>query len=382
MLLYEDTRRNTTAYTSPDGVHWAERGTLPEAGDNTTMFYNPFRKKWVISIRLYRGGGRARNYRESSDFLSAIHWDKSESVPWAGTDVLDTPEPAVLALMPKPEQIRDEAQKKGEDFEKLLAKTRADYGDPTQLYNLDAIPYESLMLGVFGIHRGPANKVCEELKRPKICDLELAYSRDGFHWDRPDRTPFLASTRKEGDWDRAYLHAGVGLCCIVGDKLWFYYSGWSGISPALGGDMYAGGSTGVAFLRRDGFASMNAASAPGVLTTRTITFQGRYLFVNVHDPKGELRAEILGEDGQVIAPYTLENSVPLRADATRQRMTWKGSDDLAKLASTRVKIRFHLTSGELYAFWVTPDEKGESHGYVASGGPEFAGPMDVLSREK
>jgi hypothetical protein len=382
MLLYEDTRRNTTAYTSPDGIHWAEQGTLPEAGDNTTMFYNPFRKKWVISIRLYRGGGRARNYRESSDFLSAIHWDKSESVPWAGTDVLDIPDPAVLALMPKPEQIREEARKKGEDYEKLLAKTRADYGDPTQLYNLDAIPYESLMLGVFGIHRGPANKVCEELKRPKICDLELAYSRDGFHWDRPDRTPFLASTRKQGDWDRAYLHAGVGLCCVVGDKLWFYYSGWSGISPALGANMYAGGSTGVAFLRRDGFASMNATTAPGTLTTRAITFKGRYLFVNVNAPKGELRAEILGEDGKVIAPYTLENSVPIRTDTTHQRMIWKSSDNLGALAGKRVKIRFQLTAGELYSFWVTPDDKGESHGYVASGGPEFTGPMDVPANAK
>jgi hypothetical protein len=376
MLLYEDGRRNTTAYTSPDGIHWAERGTLPEAGDNATMFYNPFRKKWVISIRLYRGG-RARNYREESNFLKAIHWDKSESVPWEGTDILDTPDPAVLALMPKPKEIREEAQKKGEDYEKLLARYRADYGDPTQLYNLDAIPYESLMLGVFGIHRGPANKVCEQLKRPKICDLELAYSRDGFHWDRPDRTPFLASTRREGDWDRAYLHSGVGICCVTGDKLWFYYSGWSGISPALGGDMYAGGSTGVAFLRRDGFASMNAAGAPGLLTTRTITFKGRYLFVNVNAPKGELRAEVLGEDGKPIAPYTMENSMPLHGDSTRQRMAWKGADDLGVLAEKRVKIRFQLTNGELYAFWVSPDEKGESHGYVAAGGPEFDGPMDV-----
>jgi len=376
MLLYEDGRRNTTAYTSPDGIHWAERGTLPEAGDNTTMFYNPFRKKWVISIRLYRGG-RARNYREQSNFLSAIHWDKSESVPWAGTDVLDTPDPDILALMPKPEQIREEALKKGEDYAKLLTKTRADYGDPTQLYNLEAIPYESLMLGVFGIHRGPANKVCEDLKRPKICDLELAYSRDGFHWDRPDRTPFLASTRKEGDWERGYLHAGVGICTVMGDKLWFYYSGWSGVSPALGADMYAGGSTGVAFLRRDGFASMNAAAAPGLLTTRTLTFQGRYLFVNVNTPSGEFRAEILGEDGNAIAPYTMENSVPVRADATRQRMKWKDADDLRALVGKRVKVRFQLTNGELYAFWVSPDETGESHGYVGSGGPEFDGAMDV-----
>jgi hypothetical protein len=168
----------------------------------------------------------------------------------------------------------------------------------------------------------------------------------------------------------------------VGDKLCFYYSGWSGISPALGGDMYAGGSTGVAFLRRDGFASMNATASPGALTTRVITFKGRYLFVNVNAPKGELRAEVLGEDDKVIAPYTLDDSVPLRGDVTRHRMTWKGSDDLAALAGKRVKIRFQLTTGELYAFWVSPEETGQSHGYVASGGPEFDGSMDALPSAK
>jgi hypothetical protein len=86
---------------------------------------------------------------------------------------------------------------------------------------------------------------------------------------------------------------------------------------------------------------------------------------------------MLDEDGKVIAPFSMENSVPVRADATRQRMTWKGADDLGSVAGKRVKIRFQLTNGEFYAFWVSPDETGESHGYVALGGPEFDGPMDV-----
>ncbi len=53
--------------------------------------------------------------------------------------------------------------------------------------------------------------------------------------------------------------------------------------------MYAGSSTGLAVLRRDGFASLTGA---GYVTTRTVTFKGQYLFVNV---KGELRCEVLDE---------------------------------------------------------------------------------------
>jgi hypothetical protein len=264
------------------------------------------------------------------------------------------------------------------NYDKLLTKYRSDYGDPTQLYNLDAAPYESLMLGVFAIFRGPANNVCAERKIPKILDLELAYSRDGFHWHRPDRTPLLASTRHEGDWDRAYLHIAASVCTVVGDRLCFYYGGWSGHRPDGSGDMYSGGAMGAAFLRRDGFASLDAGEQAGTLTTRPVTFHGRQLFVNLEAPHGELRVEVLDEQGRVIAPYSAENFSIVQGSSTRQRVSWRGADDLAPLVGQKVRFRFHLRRGQLYAFWVSPDARGASHGYIAAGGPEFDGPTDTV----
>ena len=91
--------------------------------------------------------------------------------------------------------------------------------------------YESLLLVQFYIHLGPDNKACEEGKFPKITEIKLGFSRNGFHWDRPDRRPFIGATRKEGDWDRAYLHGTSGVCAVVGDELWFPYTGYSGVAP-------------------------------------------------------------------------------------------------------------------------------------------------------
>jgi hypothetical protein len=253
-------------------------------------------------------------------------------------------------------------------------------GDRTQLYNLDAIAYESLMLGVFTIHRGPSNTVAASEKRPKLTDLTLGFSRDGFHFSRPDREAFLAGTRKEGDWDRAYLHPAASICAIVGDRLYFYYSGFSGISPNRGGDIYAGASTGVAFLRRDGFASMEAGNRPGSLTTRALTFKGSYLFVNLTAPKGELRVEALDELGKPIEPFTLGNSIPASGDGTCLRIGWKGAGDLSAIRGRKVKFRFHLKDGALYAFWVSPNEQGASEGYVAAGGPGLDGPTDTIGK--
>ena len=61
----------------------------------------------------------------------------------------------------------------------------------------------------------------------------------------------------------------------------------------------------------------------------------------------------------------------------RQRITWNGVSDLSQLSDRQVRLEFHLTRGRLYAFWVTPDANGASYGYVAAGGPGFAGPIDV-----
>jgi len=379
LLIYEDTNHKTGAYVSPDGIHWQHKGDLPECGDNATLFYNPFRQKWVFSIRLYRDG-RSRNYIECDDFSSGIHWDKQKESPWAHPDVLDLPDPGVLALMPTEAEIAAESAATGKSIAELIKSYRSQYGDPVQLYNVDAIAYESVMLGTFGILKGPtSSKAWDKHHTVKILDLYSAFSRDGFHWDRPDREPFLASTRKPGDWERGYLHAGVGLCTVVGDRLYFYYSGWSADAPN-GPSTYAGGATGVAFLRRDGFASMNTEAQEGTLTTRPVTFKGRYLFVNLDAPKGNLRAEVLDEAGKVIEPYSAANCMAVNGDKTKLAVTWNGAADISPISGRKVRFRFLLNDGALYSFWVTPDASGASHGYVAAGGPDFPGPIDTVGK--
>ena len=106
-------------------------------------------------------------------------------------------------------------------------------------------------------------------------------------------------------------------------------------------------------------------------------FKGKFLFVNLAAPHGALCVEVLDEAGKVIAPFSVENCVSVAGDATRQRVTWNGAADLAALAGQPVRLRFSLTNGALYAFWITPDPRGASFGYVAAGGPEFSGPTDA-----
>jgi hypothetical protein len=344
------------SFVSPDGIHWSEPIRTGDTGDRSTMFYNPFRKKWVYSLRS-GVRGRSRHYWEHSDFLKGATWSPFDMfladdcpVYWCGADRLDPPDPEIKRTC--------------------------------QLYNLDAVAYESIMLGLFEIHRGPENDVCARQGLPKITELNLAYSRDGFHWERPDRRTFIAATRKD-TWDRGYVQPVGGICTVQGDKLWFYYTGFRGDATRtdpnwMKNGMYHDASTGIAFLRRDGFAGMKAGAEAGSLTTRPVRFSGSHLFVNVDCPAGELRAEVLDVDGKPIAPYTLANCVSVQADSTLHRVTWRNVEALAGLAGKPVRLRFQLRKGELYSFWVSDSESGRSNGYIAAGGPGYSGFTDTV----
>ena len=349
--------------TSPDGVHWTWRGQTGSTRDNTTMFYNPFRKVWVFSHRTRSDNKelwRTRGYWENKDFLAGLkEWAGYKPTFWLGPDKLDLPNPAI--------------------------------GDETQIYKVDAVGYESLMLGLVQVHYGPHNGVAAKRGVPKLTELQLAFSRDGFHWDRSARAPFIGGTMQRGSWERGYVTSAGGVCLVVGDKLYFYYTAFEGdesrtsnmTDPLTGKNiyeswtgMYAKASTGLATLRRDGFASMEGDRDGGSITTRPLRFSGKYLFVNANCPAGSLRVEVLDEQENVLGPFSLEQCEPVAADSTLQAVRWRTGDDLSAFAGRVVRLRFSVRNGSLYSFWISREKTGASHGYVAAGGPGFRGAAD------
>jgi len=139
--------------------------------------------------------------------------------------------------------------------------------------------------------------------------------------------------------------------------------------------------TGLATLRRDGFASLDAGGDRGEITTRPVRFGGKRLFVNADVREGSLRAEVLDVGGSPIEPFSLASCEPVRGkDGTAIAIGWRGAADLSPVAGRAVRLRFEVTGGKLYSFWVSRDESGASLGHVAAGGPGFRGPIDDVGK--
>jgi hypothetical protein len=346
MTLFLD--KTLSLHMSPDGIHWERVGETGVVGDRTTFFYNPFRRVWVFGVRDNMGvsRGRYRQYWEHADFTAARSWRAADRVAWVRAD--------------------------SSDF------ARPELGVEAELYNLDCVAYESLVLGLFTIWRG------ESSSREKINEIAIGFSRDGFHWHRPDRRTFIGVSDTFGSWNYANVQSAGGCCLVVGDSLYFYVSGRQGVE---GSDEPGVCSTGLAVLRRDGFASLDwlpdeaqvirrgSPSGIGTLVTRPLRFSGAHLFVNADIRAGELRVEVLDQQGRILPSFSGSACVPVGGDSTRHSVQWK-TGNLASLAGETVRFRFSLTKGRLYAFWVSRWPSGESGGYVAAGGPGFRGPRD------
>lgn len=354
---------------SPDGIHWKEITKLGPSGDRSTLFYDPFREKWVYSLRsawLNEGetkGRRNRMYYATDDFTKGhnLFWKGNQysAEKWLQADDRDLIDPSVAdpAIFPK-----------------------------TQLYCFDAVAYESLMLGLFEIFLGPENADCEKKGLPKITDIKFGFSRDGKTFYREDFEAAIASERwGSGKWDTGYVQPVSNGCVIVGDELWFYYGAFRG-DPSractetkkydwtVNSGFYANAATGIAKLRRDGFASLDGT---GEVVTKPIQFSGEYLFVNVDAKNGAFAAELIDAEGNVVDGYAAADSRFEKVDSCKYRVTWKNKDRIDVFKWKGHRLRFVLENASFYSFWIALDETGASNGWLAGGGPGYAGLRDL-----
>ena len=105
-------------------------------------------------------------------------------------------------------------------------------------------------------------------------------------------------------------------------------------------------------LRRDGFVSVRAAFTGGEFTTPPLQFKGEQLLLNVNTSAGgELRVELLDDQGQPIPNYTLQDcDLVHTANEISRVVKWKGESSVKDLAAKPVRLRFVMRDVDLYAF--------------------------------
>lgn len=209
--------------------------------------------------------------------------------------------------------------------------------------------------------------------------LQLAASRDGIHWWRPDRRPALPNPPL-GDYGGGMIwqmHHPI----VEEGRMHVYYAGSEGIHGEIhdtrlqpqievGGERVSGiqkptlpfnSALCRATWQFDRLWAL-APSAGGVTLGEAVTRPGKpgggRLEVNVHVKSGgAFRAELLDASGRVVPGYTVVDCEPITGDPRRAVVRWQGRD---KAPPQAVKIRFQLHRAFLYGYeWVSPGERSK-----------------------
>ena len=309
--LDADGQRQQIAF-SDDGIHWRDQEENPVfAGQSDTdnnICYNPERGVFMLYRRAPVNAGEIRRiaYSESADL---IHWTQ-------------------------PTQIvhRDEL-------------------DPCSLYGMVVMRYCGVYLGFLQMfyYREPMMPTAKPDKHMQI-DCQLAWSRDGIHWERHPQRPIFFPNGSVGSYDWGIVYPGKGLIERE-DRVDFYYAA----QEALHIPMPTRTHICLASLRTDGFVSVEAPGR-GRLLTRPMRCPGGRLHINARTREGGSIAVVIrrgdGEmDGQPPATWPQPVSAEFAGDSMDHVIGWAGDSNLDPLKDHAIRLEFRLQRSEIFSFW-------------------------------
>ena len=301
-------------YVSDDGLHWRPVETNPLLTEgpfdsHNILLWDDERERYVIYMRgvdksvpgPFFDGRRAIRRSESADF---IHW-----------------------LEPKMVVAPDEKDPANLHF----------YTNAAHKYERAARAYLMFPMVLYPDREYPTAPF------PGLSDIQFAASRDGIHWERRFRKPYISPGLDERNWVDRNPIMGTGIVPTGPNELSMYYSEFLR-DPAT---RYRR-----ATVRPDGFVSVEGPyTGWGEFTTRLITFAGRRLELNYSTSGGgSIFVELQDEDGASISGYTLEECEEIFGDKIEGIVHWKGGEDVSALAGQPIRLRVRLRDAHLFAF--------------------------------
>lgn len=331
------------AFVSADGLAFTEVGrVLPCFTDNPTIvIWDPRIRKYVI-------------------YLRALAYDSPNQRRIARIEVDDPLKPWPFRESKDPRPFLST-----KNVSVVLAADDEDDPDSDIYYNAASIYSEAqdtyLMFTSQFRHLSPKRHPFVRSPRPGqwedfgLLEVQLAVSRDGIHWQRPTREPYIPMGLAD-EWDRWYAVMGPGLV-RRGNYLYQYYNSTGRLhdgallraeyeksAPQLGG-------IGIVRQRLDGFVSADVDHKGGWLQTPLLTFRGDRLRLNIDTgASGAAFVELREADGRPIPGFTLADCEEIGGNFIDQLVYWKGNFNVKSLSGRPIRVYMKLKRAKLYAF--------------------------------
>jgi len=227
-------------------------------------------------------------------------------------------------------------------FDTTKAPVTVEEGNQTyQLYSQSTWEWHNVFLGIVMVFDATSaeGRVHCRLSWSSSSDV---LSTDGWQWvdegglDGKDFIPLGSESKTHNAFDSHVCFAAAHPTLGPEGDVRLYYMGGNG--PHNGA---RNSSLGLATLRKDGFAGF---SGTGTFTTRNVTVTAEGLFISADVMRGgSVAVGVVGHSG-----LTLDDAIPLTADATDKTVSFKGGGSLKGLIGTEVTLNIKLMMATIY----------------------------------
>jgi hypothetical protein len=175
-------------------------------------------------------------------------------------------------------------------------------------------------------------------------DCQLAYSLNGWHFQRSIREPFIPNN--EPGLPGSGMIYPSSMIQKKDGSLWIY----SSTAKREHGYIAADEDGIVAYkLRKDGFIYLQSKTGIGTIGTRPIYWQKEDLELNVQGQGGGVRVQITDAFGKPMDGFTFEDCISFHGDSTSWKPIWKEDKRVSNLAEKAIRIEVALWNARIYA---------------------------------
>ena len=349
---YREGRPGYDAYFSGDGLQWSAYAGNPviagSVGDVNPLAYDPATQRYLSFVKVHQSVGR---------------WPRRRSVGLASSaDFTRWSQPRLILAPDEQDDIMGEQRI-------AAARDTIEFDHPddhrTEFYGMSGFRYEGMYLGLLWVFDATM-----EMSRIGLStqdgpfEVQLTAARDLYCWQRmADRKPIIPFGAP-GEWDCGMVTT-ANAPLIVDDEIRIYYGGYALSHESKyylaehraelerrirSGEMRVPTGIGLATLRLDGWASLDAGEIEGTLQTRELIFDGSELVINAEAGSGSITAAVLDQRGLPVEGFGLEDCLPVRGDGTAQVLRWHA--DSRRLRGRSVRLLLAMRMARLYAVGV------------------------------
>ena len=315
--------RGLYRYTSPDGIHWSIKDSIPLFPDGygmdsqNVLAWLPEENLYAIYLRRWTEdkpgdtvllkGVRTIARSVSKDF---INWSKPEPMSFGETEIEDLYTNATQPYFRAPQ----------------LSMAMPFRFSPNEVV---LTPEKMETLGI------------AKTMRTGISDAVLMTSRGGNSYQRKFLESFIRPGLNEKNWAARSNIPALGIVPTGKDSMSIY------VTRAYGtNDCHMERLS----LRLDGFASLHAGFDEGYAITRPVKLKGKEFLINYStSTRGYVKVVLLDQKGKEIDGFTEEDAILIRGDQIDKAVTWK-KKTMADLNGKTVRIKFILKDADLYSF--------------------------------